>query len=367
MLLSSGMRAPGSGGAAGAGGGEDAMPDSPPPGLLSSAGPTPNLHPLSVSSAAAAAAAPTPPTIAGLAAAMAATGVVGAAGGDPSAAMLTASTPAAAPQQRIADLEAQVARLSASLEHYRAACAAVQARYQLFSPDVARPARRVYIGGLPMGTTSDDLAAHVNFVLALAGGTICPGAPVTSCTVFSDRAYAFVELRSVEEASNCMALDGVPFRDSARLRVRRPNNYDAAAAMLLGPTSPDPGMDGSRLGAVRTAVPDTPHKLFMGGLPCDWDAVRVRALLAPYGTLTAFNLVMDKATGNSKGYAFAEFEAPGATDYAIAALAGAVVGGKPLTIKRAVIGPGGVMSVEGGGGGMSPLMRSPLGPRPMLS
>lgn len=180
-----------------------------------------------------------------------------------------------------------------------------------------------------MGTTGEDLAAHVNSVLALAGGTISPGPPVTACTVFSDRAYAFLELRSVEEASNCMALDGVPFRDSARLRVRRPNNYDAGAALLLGPTSPDPAMDASRLGAVRTSVPDTPHKLFMGGLPCDWDASRVRALLAPYGRLAAFNLVMDKATGNSRGYAFAEYESPGAADYAIAALAGAVVGVSP--------------------------------------
>ncbi len=29
-----------------------------------------------------------------------------------------------------------------------------------------------------------------------------------------DKSYAFVEFRSVEEASNCMALDGVRFKDS---------------------------------------------------------------------------------------------------------------------------------------------------------
>ena len=99
---------------------------------------------------------------------------------------------------------------------------------------------------------------------------------------------------------------GVPFRGS-RLRVRRPNNYDSAAAALLGPTDPDPSVDASRLGAVRTTVADGPDKVFVGGLPCDWDADRVKRLLAPYGRLAAFNLVMDKGTGNSKGYAFCEF------------------------------------------------------------
>ena len=353
----------------GGGEGPDAVPDSPPPGVLGGPGGSPSPPRLlpglpGAPETAAAASAATPPAVAGLAAAMAASGVGG--GSD----LTPTLPPADAAAARIAALEAQVARLAASLEHYRAACAAVQARYQLFSPDVARPARRVYVGGLPMGTAADDLAAHINSVLSLAGGTIAPGPPVTSCTMFPDRAYAFVELRSVEEASNCMALDGVPFREAgSRLRVRRPNNYDAVAAALLGPTSPDPVMDAGRLGAVRTAVPDTPHKLFLGGLPCDWDAARVRALLAPYGTLTAFNLVMDKATGNSKGYAFAEFEAPGAADYAIAALAGAVVGGKHLTVKRAVVGGPGGGGGDGGdaGGGSasvgppaSPLLRSPL-------
>lgn len=213
-----------------------------------------------------------------------------------------------------------------------------QARYQLFNPDIARPARRVYVGGLHAATTDTDLRAAVNSLLALAGGAVGPGAPVTAAQVYPDRGYAFLELRSVEEASNALALDGVPFREG-RLRVRRPNNYDAAAAALLGPTDPDPGVDAARLGAVRTTVPDGPHKVFVGGLPCDWDAGRVKALLAPYGRLAAFNLVMDAATGNSRGYAFCEFGDAGAADYAIASLHGSAVGPRLLTVKRALEPP----------------------------
>lgn len=111
-------------------------------------------------------------------------------------------------QARVRDLEAENARLRASLDHYRASSAAVQARYALFNPELARPARRVYIGGLPMGATEAELRAHFNSLLALSGAAAAPGAPITACRVYPERAYAFLEFRSVEEASNTMALDG---------------------------------------------------------------------------------------------------------------------------------------------------------------
>ena len=54
-------------------------------------------------------------------------------------------------------------------------------------------------------------------------------------------------------------------------QVRRPNNYDVNVAVMLGPTEPDPTMDLSQLDIVKTVVQDSPHKLFIGGLPCDWN------------------------------------------------------------------------------------------------
>ena len=40
-----------------------------------------------------------------------------------------------------------------TLAHYRNWSAQVQARYQMFNPEAIRPARRIYVGGLPNGTT----------------------------------------------------------------------------------------------------------------------------------------------------------------------------------------------------------------------
>ena len=52
------------------------------------------------------------------------------------------------------------------------------------------------------------------------GGCASAGFPIASCKIYSDKSYAFLEFRSVEEASNCMAFDGVAFKDSY-LRVRQ--------------------------------------------------------------------------------------------------------------------------------------------------
>ena len=69
----------------------------------------------------------------------------------------------------------------------------------------------------------------------------------------------------------------------ARVQIRRPNNYDINVSLMLGPTEPDPTMDVSSLDIVKTVVQDSPHKLFIGGLPCDWSEDQVRSLESTLG------------------------------------------------------------------------------------
>ena len=120
--------------------------------------------------------------------------------------------------------------------------------------------------------------------------------------------------------------------------MRRPSNYDASASLLLGPQGPDPSMDTSSLAICRTVVDDSWNKVFVGGLPSDWGDDQVKELLAPFGALRSFNLVMDKATGKSKGYAFCEFADERVTPAAIASLNLRVLSRKMLTVKRALEG-----------------------------
>ena len=100
---------------------------------------------------------------------------------------------------------------------------------------------------------------------------------------------------------------------------------------MLGPIEPNPAVDLTTLEVVRTVVQDTPNKVFIGGLPCDWTEEQVTEMLLPFGSLKAFNLVMDRASGNSRGYAFCEFADVTVTDAAIQNLNGKPIGNKYLT------------------------------------
>ena len=59
------------------------------------------------------------------------------------------------------------------------------------------------------------------------------------------------------------------------LQIRRPNNYDINVAASLGPTEPNPTINLTELDMVKTIVQDSPNKLFIGGLPCEWSEDQV--------------------------------------------------------------------------------------------
>ena len=60
-------------------------------------------------------------------------------------------------QSQSKSADSQVAKLAGTLQHYRDWAGQIQARYQLFNPDAARPARRIYVGGLNQDTTDVSL------------------------------------------------------------------------------------------------------------------------------------------------------------------------------------------------------------------
>ncbi|KAF8061126.1 MPC1 [Scenedesmus sp. PABB004] len=224
----------------------------------------------------------------------------------------------------------QIAALQAKLGHFRSWLSGLQVQQQAKDPQLLKNARRLYVGGIPEGTKEEELRAFFDAAMRSAGGVAAPGSAVLAAKVSSDRSYAFLELRSVEEASNAMAFDGIVFRDtnlkSAQppppppAQIRRPSNYCAADALALGPATPDPSLVTVHLPMCKTVVEDSWNKIFVGGLPCAFTDEQVKELLAPYGSLRSFNLVMDKNTGKSKGYAFCEFSDPRVIPAVIAGL-----------------------------------------------
>jgi len=92
--------------------------------------------------------------------------------------------------------------------------------------------------------------------------------------------------------------------------------------------------------------------IFVGNLDFAATESSVRSLFEPYGKVDRVNLVTDRDTGRSRGFAFVEMPDAAQADQAIAALNGTDLDGRALNINEARPKP------EGGRGGFS---RGPQG------
>ncbi|XP_069038582.1 U2 small nuclear RNA auxiliary factor 2a isoform X4 [Lepisosteus oculatus] len=202
---------------------------------------------------------------------------------------------------------------------------------------MTRQARRLYVGNIPFGITEvrgprleEAMMDFFNAQMRLGGLTQAPGNPVLAVQINQDKNFAFLEFRSVDETTQAMAFDGIIFQGQS-LKIRRPHDYQPLPGMSENPSVYVPGV-------VSTVVPDSAHKLFIGGLPNYLNDDQVKELLTSFGPLKAFNLVKDSATGLSKGYAFCEYVDVNVSDQAIAGLNGMQLGDKKLLVQRASVG-----------------------------
>src|SRR5947209_17338388 len=97
-------------------------------------------------------------------------------------------------------------------------------------------------------------------------------------------------------------------------------------------------------------------KLFVGNLSFDITENDLQDAFAAHGTVTEANLMMDRATGRPRGFAFVTMSTPEEAKKAIEALNGATLDGRNLTVNEARpreerSGGGGGGSRGGGGGG----------------
>ena len=97
-------------------------------------------------------------------------------------------------------------------------------------------------------------------------------------------------------------------------------------------------------------------KIYVGGLPFTATESNVREMFAPYGDIQSAQLITDRDSGQSKGFAFVEMGDAEAKK-AIAELNEAELGGRTLTVNearprenRSFGGGGGSRGGYGGGG-----------------
>jgi len=104
--------------------------------------------------------------------------------------------------------------------------------------------------------------------------------------------------------------------------------------------------------------------IFVGNLDFSATDSSVRAMFEQYGTVDRVNLVTDRDTGRSRGFAFVEMSNTEEADRAIAALNGADFEGRALNVNEArpKVQSGGGRGNSGGrgnGGGFARQRREP--------
>jgi cold-inducible RNA-binding protein len=98
------------------------------------------------------------------------------------------------------------------------------------------------------------------------------------------------------------------------------------------------------------------NKLFVGNLSFDTTENDLQDAFAAFGSVTEINLMMDRATGRSRGFGFVTLSTPDEAQKAIAGLNGRELHGRALTVNVARPreerpGGGGGRREFGGGGG----------------
>ena len=76
-------------------------------------------------------------------------------------------------------------------------------------------------------------------------------------------------------------------------------------------------------------------KIFVGNLSFGATEDTVRSLFDTHGTVDRVNIITDRETGRSRGFAFGEMNNGSEAQKAIAGLNGREMGGRPLTINEA--------------------------------
>ncbi|KAL9257531.1 Splicing factor U2af large subunit A-like protein [Drosera capensis] len=206
---------------------------------------------------------------------------------------------------------------------------------QAMTQQATRHARRVYVGGLPPLANEQTIAIFFSQVMAAIGGNSAgSGDAVVNVYINHEKKFAFVEMRTVEEASNAMALDGI----GVAVRVRRPTDYNPTLAAALGPSQPSPHLNLAAIGLVPSVISaaEGQDRIFVGGIPYYIAETQIKELLESFGPLKGFDLVKDRETGNSRGYGFCVYRDPAIADIACEALNGLKMGEKTLTAQQQI-------------------------------
>ena len=95
-------------------------------------------------------------------------------------------------------------------------------------------------------------------------------------------------------------------------------------ANILQPTDPIP--------SVQVVFNQTSSDLFVFHLPTDWNEAELKRHFEPFGNVTSVKVILDRETGQSRGFGFVGYEHLAEATIAMQNMNGYQVGGKRLKV-----------------------------------
>ncbi|KAH9287968.1 hypothetical protein KI387_032085 [Taxus chinensis] len=184
-----------------------------------------------------------------------------------------------------------------------------------------RPSRRVVVTNLPSSVSEGELMDFLNSsMLSKIGNRVLGTKPCISCVINGDKSQAYAEFLMPEDASAALLLDGITLNGN-NLKIKRPKDYVEPANG--GPEKTLPAVD-----LISSDVIDSPHKIFIGGIPRLLSSDKVKEIVTAFGQLKAFRLEVD----TNEAFAFLEYVDQSVTLKACAGLNGMKLGGGIITV-----------------------------------
>ncbi|CAN0904805.1 Splicing factor U2AF 65 kDa subunit [Linum grandiflorum] len=190
-----------------------------------------------------------------------------------------------------------------------------------------RPIRRLYVENVPASASEKAVMDFLSNSLISYGVNHVPGTqPCISCIINKEKGQALVEFLTPEDASAALSFDGWSF-SGCTIKIRRPKDYVEVAT---GEAQKSVAM----IQAITDVVMDSPHKLFIGGIPNVLSSKMLMEIASAFGNLKGYQFVNNEECDGQR--AFLEYADQNVTLKACAGLNGMKIGGQVLTAVQAV-------------------------------
>jgi len=218
--------------------------------------------------------------------------------------------------------------------------------------------RELYVGNLPPGITVPQLAEFLN--TAFKQLNLCKDPTqntVITAWVSTESHYAFVELRTIDEATAALTyLNGIQV-GNFNLKFGRPKGYTGGVSSLAVPMQSfnNPVLTSAALGSAVGLGAQNPllaglsnlggmgmiglggaegmsNVIMVTNLPSLISEQQIRELFTPFGELKAFNTI--KTAGGQSQSAVLEYENPDLTDGVIGGMNNLDIAGQKLSVQR---------------------------------